>query len=384
MRQKKILLTTILLFPLIVVVVGLREMAWADESLVQLMPSVDLYTWYEQETGYTPDLETFGIFNVLPLGDELYFGLGTGAPSELDGALLARTDGITVTNLGELDEQGADEITYFNGAIHVAGNDPCCPDGGEAGNHYIYTTTTGLTKYRDPVNGLPYVFHTWGFEIVGDYLYAATSGSFGPPDNIRTGKIFRTTDGVTWELVSYLGSWRTYDIMQNSEQFYALVIDGIGSSDVYLTASRDAQNWTPIVTDSLQPIALREFNGKTLAVSRDRKTIYAVSKVGDIREYAVPNPLGLGWKYGINRNIWVVVEPYLYVIAEQDKGGATMMRSADLIHWETVLTSAESIITLTYWPEKHQLIVTSRERNAALYTLDLPTFERYYMPVILR
>lgn len=380
MLRKRLILLFIMATGLLSVVIETGRLVRGEAELQELMPTVDLYQWYEQETGHTPDLETFGIFNVQPVGDELYFGLGTGAPSELDGALLARSDGVAIENLGELDEQGTSELTFFDGSVHIAGSDPCCPDGAEAGNHYVYTTTTGLVKYRDPVNGLPNVVHTWGFEIVDDYLYAATSGLIDS-DN-RFGRIFRTQDGNTWEHVSFLGEWRTYDILEMDGQFYAPFVDENLSIEVNLAMSPDAVQWTTVVSDTLQAIALREFNGRVLAVARDRESIFAVDGAGNVTQYPTPHPLGLGWKYGINRNIWTVVEPYLYTVAELENGNAVILRSADLVNWETVLESAEPLITLIPWPEKQQLIVTSRERNAAIYTLDLPTFRRYYLPII--
>ncbi len=365
----------------VVITVGKTIRAENDNTLVELMPAVDIYAWYEQETGFTPDLETFGIFNVQPVGDSLYFGLGTGAPSELDGALLAQSDGTAITNLGQLDEQGADELILFNGEIHVAGSDPCCPDSHDAGNHYVYRPKTGLTKYRDPINGLPNALHTFGFEIVDDYLYAATSGFVDPT---RYGRIFRTQDGITWDHVSYLGDWRAYDILEQDGQFYATFIDEYLGVEVNLASSSDAIMWTTVVSDTLQPVALREFNGRVLTLARDRESIIAVSADGSTTTHPVPHPLGLAWKYSINRNIWTVVGPYLYTIAELENGNAVIMRSADLVNWETVLESSEPLITLIPWPEKNQLIVTSRERNAAIYTLDLPTTQQTYLPMIFR
>ena len=65
-----------------------------------LSPLTDLPSynqWFEQQTGYAHDPVYFGAYALTPISDTLYIGFGAGRPADVDGSLLARSDGVTVT-----------------------------------------------------------------------------------------------------------------------------------------------------------------------------------------------------------------------------------------------------------------------------------------------
>ena len=130
-----------------------------NDWLEPLIPGANYNNWYQQSTGYIPNPNYFGAYTIVPYSSTLHLGFGTARPAERDGALLAQTDGLTVTAVATLTEQGFIDMAWVSNTLYIPGADPCCGDGWDAGNFYVKSATSPITKYRN----LPNVFHAWGF-----------------------------------------------------------------------------------------------------------------------------------------------------------------------------------------------------------------------------
>lgn len=132
--------------------------------LQELAPGLDYRAWFQQHTGYAPQADYFGAYSFAPLTDTLFIGFGAGRPADVDGALLAGSDGVTVTALYSPTEQGFVGMTAVGGTLYVPGPDPCCasvPPGQSEwdwGNVYTYTPPGMVVKHRN----LPKVISTPG------------------------------------------------------------------------------------------------------------------------------------------------------------------------------------------------------------------------------
>ncbi|MFH1633710.1 MAG: sialidase family protein, partial [Chloroflexota bacterium] len=221
-----------------------------------------LKDWYEAQSSNTGDNTYFGAYVTLPVGSDLYIGLGSARPAEDsgDGAYFAKFDGTNLTGIDEPNEQGFHEMIYDGSLVHIACTDPMSPDDWTAGNHYTYSPGGAFTKYRDAASGLKNVYHTWGLWKSDSTLYAAVSAHEG--DNTTfVGQIFTSTNnGYTWTLTSDLGGYRAYDIIGFDDDLYAIHNDVLGGVLTMTKNTDGGINWTDIITDGVRRVHMLEFD----------------------------------------------------------------------------------------------------------------------------
>ena len=358
-----------------------------------------LKAWYEEKSGKTGDDRYFGAYVTLPVtaggSSRLYIGLGSARPAEDSGAYLATFDGITLTGIARLHEEGLHEMLYDGTALHIAGTDPDHRDGDDhsAGNHYVYTPTTGtLAKYRDGQAGLVNVFHTWGLWLSDTVLYAAVSAHTGDYTDtcasnygaICMGQIFTSTDrGATWTKASDLGDYRAYDVTGYNGDLYAIHNDELGGALSMSRSTDGGQTWTglPALREKLRRVHLVEFGGRLIAAGFDRATLYALSAAGTVTTHTLPAGYRVGTAYTetfasayTDYNVLAVAGDSLYLIAQQpEETGCAILRTADLQQWERMAQTPERLISLSQWAdgERNGLVAASAGTAATLWYLDL-------------
>ena len=369
--------------------------------LEELIPGMEWSTWYRQTSGYSPDPEHFGAYITLPVGEDLYIGMGTGLPTLGDGALVARFDGRKIEAIGALAEEGIHEMIWDHrtDTLHVAGTDPSWPDDWSAGNHYAYTPSLHKTivKYRDPERGLVNVIHTWGLWLSDDHvLYAAVNahdGSFTRDRNLlrrifnriysmvdrryystdygvtRMGQLFKSKDsGKTWRHVSDVGYFRAYDVVGFNDKFYALYTDTPESSCKIAVSDDGAEKWRDVTQGHLQQVHLTQFNDELLAVSLDGRTVYAVNR-DTFDKYNLPEDFKVESHY--NFNVLAVGKDYLYVVCTRDDSAYCILRTSNFREWDQVVCTDRKLVSLSYWKTHHSLVVSDTGLQAKLWKIDL-------------
>lgn len=340
----------------------------------------DWLGWYRRQSSFQPDPVHFGAYVTLAVDEVLYIGMGSSRPAEMDGALLLRYDG-SLQVLGRLDEQGIHEMLWDGERLHIAGTDPCCGDGWEAGNHYTYRPGEGLRKYRDPEHGLVGVLHTWGlWKDKAARLYAAVSMD---QNQLPGAQLFVSEDeGVHWRHLATLGGGRAYDVIGFDNALYAIYNER-ETEPLYLARSQDGgATWHPLALLPLQRVRLVPFAGHLVAVSEDRQALYAVQG-----NRMVPHPLPEGFLIGAQAdysdyNLLVVAEGALYTIWEEPAAIPPryyLARTTDLQRWERVATIEYPLISLSYWEARRILVASSRGEAVALWQYRLPSL---YLPVV--
>jgi hypothetical protein len=358
-----------------------------------LVPGIEWAAWYRQHSGFSPDALYFGPYVTLAVEDTLYIGWGTARPAESDGALIARYDGRTLGSIGALTEQGVHEMLWDGEVLHIAGTDPCCPDGWEAGNHYTYRPLGSLVKYRDAANGLRHVLHTWGLWLSTEgVLYAAVSSE---ASTISAAQLFSSrSSGVDWSLIATVGGDRAYDVIGAHGRLYVLYSD-VEEGPIRLLARNDGeQAWTSVMADEVQRTRLTLFEDRVLAVSRDRQAIFAI-RPNEVLRYELPPGFRLGNSYADSLSygdyhLLAVAEGYLYALCEPTEPGvvdSVVLRTQDLREWQTVTSSDQALVSLSYWEAQKALILGSRGLSASLWKVALPaTSSRLfqYLPMLRR
>ncbi len=351
-----------------------------------------LKAWYEDASGETGHDDYFGAYVTLPVTDTLYIGLGTARPAESRGAYFAKFDGDTLTGIFRPDEDGLHELLYDGTVIHIAGTDPGSGDDHSAGNHYIYTPTTGTyTKYRDSETGLPNVFHTWSLWLSDTVLYAAVSSHNGTYTdnctinsvNVCMGQIFTSTDrGATWTWMSDLGGYRAYDIIGFAGDLYAIANDRYMRALSMSRSTDGGQTWTgiPELQENVRRVHMVEFHEQLIATSFDRAALYALQTDGTVSTHTLPLDYRVGTTYTewfaeayTDYKVLTVVGEHLYLIAQPSTEitGSAILRTADLQNWERMAQTDARLISLSYWEDNTWLVASSAGTNAALWYMDL-------------
>lgn len=321
----------------------------------------------------------FAAYAVLPVSETLYLGFGAGRPADIDGSLLTFTDGVTVTQAYSLSEQGFIGMIEVSGTLYIPGVDPTYADGGDLGNVYTFTLSGEPVKYRN----LPNVLHTWGlwYDLAGTTLYAAVSAGVRPTTTWKYyGEVLRTTDlSLGWEQVAEggdVGAYRTYDVISFNNELY------VTWNDVYtrpcgLARSADGgQTWIRLA-ELVEKTACRPrliiFNDQLLALALGQDGLYAVSADGSVTEYPFSGFTVTDWAYN-----YAVQDAAgrLYVVAPHGR----VLRTEDLIHWETLVATDRVWVTVGYWPAHDWLILADRGPNARVWKLDLATAAAVTLP----
>jgi hypothetical protein len=357
----------------------------AKSRLEEFIPGMDYAAWYQQHTGFVPDAVHFGAYAITPMTDTLFIGHSTGWPADKDWALLSGYNGITITAIYSPTEQGIVAMTAVTNTLYIPGADPCCPDGWESGNVYVYTPPDPVVKYRN----LPNVLHTWAiwFDEASRALYAVVGAHLG--DNATwTGAVYRSTDGCrSWSLVADkrddVGDYRTYDMVGLHNKLY------IYWNDVYsepgavdptpcglAESSDDGATWQRLaVPDTVCRVRLAVFQDRLLALTLDQRSLIAVDSAGHIQTYLLPDfrMPDLAFQYLASDRAG-----YLYTITDDGR----VVRSRDLIAWETVAVTDRILVTIAYWPARNWIIVADRGADARLWKIDLNASGRLYLPLV--
>jgi hypothetical protein len=357
----------------------------AKSRLEELIPGMDYAAWYQQHTSFAPDAAHFGTYAIAPMTDTLFIGHSTGWPADKDGALLSGYNGITITAIYSPTEQGIVAMTAVTNTLYIPGADPCCPDGWESGNVYVYTPPDPVVKYRN----LPNVLHTWAiwFDEASRALYAVVGAHLG--DNATwTGAVYRSTDGCrSWSLVADksdgIGDYRTYDMVGLHNKLY------IYWNDVYsepgamnptpcglAESSDDGATWQRLaVPDTACRVRLAVFQDRLLALTLDQRGLIVVDSAGHIQTYLRPDfrMPDLAFQYLASDRAG-----YLYTITDDGRA----VRSRDLIAWETVAVTDRILVTIAYWPAKNWIVVADRGADARLWKIDLTASGRLYLSLV--
>jgi len=363
-----------------------RGVAASYGNLQELLsPSFDYGAWYTDETGY-PTSGTaansaiyFGAYALEPAGNTLYLGFGTGRPSDIDGALLASTDGVTITSIYEPSEQGFIDMTWQGGVLYIPGADPTDPatppdHQWDWGNTYVYTPTVPpVVKHRN----LPDVIHTWGMESVNDGLYAATSAHEGDYET-WTGEVFFSDDlGASWELIADktagVGDYRTYDIARFDNDLYVTWNDVYGEPCGLARSQDDGATWQRLPEFSGYThcrTRLFTYENQLLILGSARDGILALQPDGSVDTHLFPDFLAQDWIYN---PFAVDARDRLYIVTEDNR----ILRTSDLENWETLVASDRDFITLSYWPDVNRIVVGDRGVSGRLWLLnpDIPAIQ---------
>ena len=332
-------------------------------ELAPLTNLSDYGQWFAGQTGHAPDAVYFGAYALTPVSDTLYIGFGAARPAEADGSLLARSDGVTVTAVATLTEQGFIGMASVSGTLYIPGVDPCCSDGWEVGNTYVYTPSQPLLKLRN----LPDVVHSWGLwaDQTDKTLYTAVSFSPAGGDG---GGLFSSSDGGhNWTLTADqqdgVGADRTYDVMGVHGKLYVTWSDGETTPCGLAVSEDDGQTWNRLA--DLQTMCrprLAQLQGRLLALHADRTALYAVDAAGAVAAYPFPGFRPPEWAYN-----YLATDDTgnLYTITDDGR----IMHTADLVTWQTLTHTSLELITIAYWPAQNRLVVADRGLDARLWTL---------------
>ena len=361
--------------------------ATSADWLAELIPGMDYGAWYTLNTHHGIS-DFFAAYAVAPLENTLYAGFGTARPGESDGALLASSDGITITAVYTPTEQGFIDMTVISDTVYFPGPDPCCGDGWDWGNFYTWPSLN--PKHRN----LPNILHSWGewYDLDQDTLYVAVGGCHEGIQNPNAvtcegnylGKVLGSTDGAeTWTEIARgdvqaggIGRYRTYDIMGFNDKLY-VVWNDVYENPCGLAESADEGNtWTRIPDLSLQATCrtrLAVYQGLLLIARADRAAIFAVGLSGSITAHELPGFEIADWAYNYLAEDG---NGRLYTITDDGR----VLRTADLETWETLISRDLSLTTVGYWPERDWLVVGDRGPHAKLWKIDLSASSAITIP----
>ncbi|MCP4425479.1 MAG: hypothetical protein GY803_13380 [Chloroflexi bacterium] len=334
-------------------------------GVAALTPLTDYGAWFQQQTGHTPDADYFGAYAFMPISDTLYIGFGAARPAEADGAILAQTDGVTITAVSTLTEQGFIGMARDGDALIIPGVDPCCDDDWAWGNAYVYKPPHSLVKHRN----LPDVIHSWGLWVdeTAGTLYTAVSFS---PDGGDSGGVFSSADQAqSWMQIADstdgVGLDRTYDIIGQHEKFYITWNDVYTEACGLAVSENIGQTWSRIggIQTACRP-RLAVFQDNVLALRNDRAALYAINAAGTAVTHTLPGFQAAEWVYNY---LTVDGDGALYIIADDGR----VLRTTDFTTWETVIETDLDFVAIGYWPEKNWLILSNRGSTAGLWRFDL-------------
>jgi hypothetical protein len=349
-----------------------------QSRIEELIPGMDYAAWYQRYTGYAAEANYFGAYAITPMTDTLLIGHSTSRPAQEDGALLSAYDGITITAIYSPTEQGILAMTVATDTLYIPGDDPCCPDGWEAGNVYVYAPPGPVIKYRN----LPNVLHTWAIwsDKVTRELYAVVGAHLG--DQLTwTGAVYRSTDDcASWSLVADksrgVGNYRTYDLIGLHDKLYITWNDAYLAPCGLAESSDGGATWQRLAVPATAcRVRLVAFQDRLLALTLDQRGLLAVDRAGRIQAYALPDfsiP-EVAFNYLVSDRLG-----YLYVITDDGR----VVRTRDLAAWETVVATDRALTTIAYWPARNWIIVADRGADARLWKIDLNATGKVYLPSV--
>jgi hypothetical protein len=335
----------------------------APPELEELVPGFGYDAWFTDHTGFSVNPDAFGAFTMQPVAGTLYLGFGADLPARRDGALLAAFDDQGLRAIAPLDEQGMLDMTVAKETLLIPGVDPCCPDGWESGNFYLYRPATGLAKFRN----LPNVLHAWGawYDAGERAIYLAASAH--PGDFLTSiGQIWRTGDeGASWELVADgnggVGSFRTYDVIGHHGSLLA-----VSQSEFCTLVARPPgqTTWEDVIPGSRVACEQRlvGFGGRLIALDVGRSAFHVLPPHGAASLVEVPftvDTAAYNWA--------AVAGGFLYVTSDDGR----ILVTRNLVAWDTVARSDQRFSAIQYWPSRGWLVLATYGRGGALWRLQL-------------
>lgn len=348
-------------------------------NLVQVDSATNLQTFYLANNGQSANTTHFGAYAFHAVGDTLYIGLANYRPADAGSALLAKYTGGSITFVGNLVDEGVNEIvTTADGGILIGGVDP--HESWALGNVYTYKNDT-FTKVRTG-NGLENVIHMWGIDSRSDgTLYAAVSSHDGsyPGTCVNGvscfGEIFKSVNnGATWTQVSRLGDYRVFDVITYNSKLYALYVDEVTGDNRLAVSSNDGQNWTILKSDgALRRTHMVTFRGSLLFLGggTTSNVLYSMDTAHTITQHNLPFNVGISYgdaAHFSNYNQFVVArDGFLYTISSS----GDIWRTHNLTNWAQVTESSDEYVSIGYWSNPNKILVSTRGASAKIYELDL-------------
>lgn len=353
----------------------------------------DLPAFFAQYDGHSQDQTFFGVYDLLPVNDALYIGLGANQPNGADGGLAAVIQNDTLSPLldadgtNPIDEQGFLALHAHNDILLIPGADPCCGDGWDAGNVYTYRLdqTQPLKKMRYDPQGNPYLPNTlhatfgWSDEQTDTFYlpvsrydpdqYAANGNQCG--FGACFGSIFASRDNfATWEFVAgtsdEISPYRLTDIARLGDMLVLNTYPHYDDNEFQVSYD-DGVTWE--IISSPQPPSYRsemiEFNNMLITGSDDKEVLLSVDSQAQVTQYEIPTIL-----QGMYNIFTLDNQGYLYVLF----GDNMVRRTRNLTSWEDIaaIPADPYAISLAYWPAQHQIIVGTSGSDAALYAFTPP------------
>ncbi len=368
---------TFLRYPILLVwglLMSNLSIAQMDLPADPLIPDLNTRSWFESNTGYSPDPSHFGAYTMEAMQDRMMIGFSSGQPTAQNGALLATFDPQNgISALYQPYEQGIHDLAVEGDRLYIAGIDPCCPDDWSFGNFYTYHSQEGVTKYRN----LPNVVHSFGMHAEGDTIYISTgshTGDFITP----IGQIFKSTDqGEHWTHVSSPAGYRIYDIIRFREKLYAVFNDSEGEESLLYSSPDNGQQWSQAGTYAIRHTArLFQFNDQLIGMGADGKSLVVANKDHQVDSIPLND-----FRLLLDPNYNVFTQDnhgYLYTFGTTAPHGGpfgpdddVIYRTRDLHHWETVSKTGKAIMALSYWEDKDWLVFSTRLDTTGLWKIAL-------------
>lgn len=362
--------------------------AGINENFVELNESFDWDDYFLAESGTAGNVNQFGAYDFAELNGELIIGIGRARPAEQSGAMLAKFDGTTVTNLGLLNEQGVSSMVRHGDTVVISGADPApWPTGTPPqywawGNVYI-TDGNAVTKYRE-TSGLRGVIHMFSVENGGgSTLYAATGSQDGTHDDQTGtcvlsvtcyGEIFKSTNGGSyWESLGQLAPYRNFFVYPWSGKLFAISSDNSNIYYPYAEVSLDeGSSWSSLYfPTNVQRTHAVEFNNQLLYLATSDNVIYGVNPDLTFTTYNLDFQIGVydaALPTFRNYNQFVKdSDGHLYTIGR----GGEIMRTRDLINWDILYDSDKNLISIGYWPSQNAIVTSERGTAGTIWKIDL-------------
>ena len=133
------------------------------------------------------------------------------------------------------------------------------------------------------------------------------------------------------------------------------------------------------VPDTACRVRLAVFQDRLLAIALDQRSLIAVDSAGQIQTHSLPDfkiP-GSGQPLTGFQLSWpAIVRAILYTITDDGR----VVRTRDLVAWETVAVTDRALVTIAYRPARNWIVVADRGADARLWKIDLNP--KLYLPLV--
>lgn len=314
-----------------------------------------LASWFNNQTAFTATAD-FGAYVFEPMTDTLWIGFSPGTPGNVDAALLASSDALSLTAVYSPTEQGLADFQAITSTdkLYISGVDPAFGDDWSLGNLYIYQSGA-VTKRRTLTN----VIHTLGLWVDGGVTYAATGAHLG--DNVTwSGQVFTSTsDGVSWSRPVTVTSYRVYDIIGFDGDLYATGLS-VSYGRMLNRSTDGGATWATVgIADPVSRARTALFDGKLIGVQHSRTQLFSVAAGGSVSTHNLPFTVPDWW------NVLADGGGYLYVLAE----GGRVYRSSNLSSWVCYANTNTTLIAIAAWPDQNVMVLADQGLSAKLWTI---------------